>query len=400
VLNTYVLQEERARPRMRWTCRCCAWPLTRSCSVIAVTSYVGVAIAALIIVVVLQPSLLNDAGSAISNVGDIILSRAKPSPPKPSLRNNFTESELEDRLQHRFGKLFRLGTRAPTYFEACLDDQGGTQSPFPMSGAVPPRRPFYDIVGMETVKPCPKIVRRSDVNMTEAKLLFIGVFTVPRNVELRAAIRNSFKRWPNETLRHVSVYFVFGQPWTSEEARQIDEEKLQFGDILMTPSRENMNKGKTFEFFAVASELHPPHVHYLKSDDDTFIVLPNLMAKFSTFSRRDAVYYGFQCAPEPFFCGMCYSFSRALLALIPRPPYDLLREFPEDNLAERWIYYHLDQKRVPVTRFDDRGGFFDWPEAPSDEELARALIPGDRVVAIHPLKTVAKFTTVARFFQP
>ena len=53
-----------------------------------------------------------------------------------------------------------------------------------------------------------------------------------------------------------------------------------------------------------------------------------------------------------------------------------------------------------MTRFDDRGGFFDWPEAPSDEELARALIPGDRVVAIHPLKTVAKFTTVARFFQP
>jgi hypothetical protein len=67
-----------------------------------------------------------------------------------------------------------------------------------------------------------------------------------------------------------------------------------FGDIHVIDMEENMNEGKSYEYFASMAAMFPGNVskqerpwdYVMKVDDDTFLHLPNLVEKLRPMKRE------------------------------------------------------------------------------------------------------------------
>ena len=75
-----------------------------------------------------------------------------------------------------------------------------------------------------------------------------------------------------------------------------------FGDIHMIDMEENMNEGKTYEYFASMAAMYPnggnvsreerKWDYVMKLDDDTFVNLPNLVDKLRPMKREKIWFVG------------------------------------------------------------------------------------------------------------
>ncbi|KAE9462439.1 hypothetical protein C3L33_05644, partial [Rhododendron williamsianum] len=74
---------------------------------------------------------------------------------------------------------------------------------------------------------------------------------------------------------------------------------MRYNDIMILNCKENMNKGKTYTYFSSLPEMlneenkpYPPYHYVLKSDDDTYFRLENLVESLRVLPRED-LYYGY-----------------------------------------------------------------------------------------------------------
>jgi hypothetical protein len=87
--------------------------------------------------------------------------------------------------------------------------------------------------------------------------------------------------------------------WNEKNAHKVQEmqynvtrwENDTFGDILHLECEENLNEGKTYEYFKkVGTEWADKYTHVMKADDDAFVNIPGDFTNFGSnySSRRSA----------------------------------------------------------------------------------------------------------------
>jgi len=149
--------------------------------------------------------------------------------------------------------------------------------------------------------------------LTGKWMLVIGVMSVADDYKLRQTIRSTWiyggaaARGP-EAIRAKSspavVLFVIGVKATKMNNKISDRqlcllkaEQDVYGDLLMIGINENMNLGKTNDFFQLVYRKIPAE-YVMKADQDAFLNIPSLLKELDSLPSC-RLYFGFPCEHAP-----------------------------------------------------------------------------------------------------
>ena len=121
----------------------------------------------------------------------------------------------------------------------------------------------------------------SDSNSAKG-LALMGIFCTAGEFSVREIIRRTSKMLAPGT---ISVKFVICQRISAEMGRQFWAEVQLHDDIILLDCEENMNDGKTCEYFKTAPRYFPNYLYYGKSDTDTYVLYHNLAFALDTAPR-------------------------------------------------------------------------------------------------------------------
>jgi len=121
--------------------------------------------------------------------------------------------------------------------------------------------------------------------------ILIGIWSPFASLARRGIIRHAYNQF-NKDLP-VDVVFVQGdivsrKRKNAHKVREMQHnatrwENQTFGDVLHLDCEENLNEGKTYEYFKkVGTEWTDKYTHVMKADDDTFVNIPGDFAKFGS----------------------------------------------------------------------------------------------------------------------
>ncbi|GAA6055759.1 hypothetical protein JCM3770_006147 [Rhodotorula araucariae] len=221
--------------------------------------------------------------------------------------------------------------------------------------------------------------------------VFVGVFSVDAAADRRNAIRLSYAKHSKpidprtgKPAHNVQLKFILGRP-RKKWAKRVALEMEMFNDVVVLDVEENMNKGKTFAYFAWASENATVPVYYsrpgsaglvdgvrqvgvgfkkadyvVKADDDSFIVLSEL-ERHLRITPRENTYWGY-LVRQRFMAGEVYALSNDLvqyLATYPRPK--SWRIGKEDQRVAKWMRNHPNASSIHW--ITERCQIYDHPKA-------------------------------------
>jgi len=178
-------------------------------------------------------------------------------------------------------------------------------------------------------------------------LLLIGVFSTAENWERRDLIRVLGQQGLGQDVQEqVQFRFILGRSADERWEQRLQREKEVYGDIVELECEENMEEGKTYEFLKwVGSREEGERPRFaMKSDDDTFLVLPNLLQVISSLDCGQNIYLGTSWGAcidlcYPFYMrGMAYGLSWPLIRwlTLANLPYADYRQ-TEDARTGSWF---------------------------------------------------------------
>lgn len=97
----------------------------------------------------------------------------------------------------------------------------------------------------------------------------------------------------------MTVRFVLGLPKDTDRGlmRMMLWEQERFKDLQILHQAENMNEGKSYEYFADLGRTYPaddpqerPWDYAMKADDDTLINIPQLLERLRPLTPREDLY--------------------------------------------------------------------------------------------------------------
>lgn len=164
-----------------------------------------------------------------------------------------------------------------------------------------------------------------EINRNSTKI-FLGVFTKEDNYNRRQIIRDTYLK--NKS-NNVIFKFITGRPTTKKFINEIKE----YHDILPLDIKENMNKGKTYEYFYTIAEIFNNYNldFVIKADDDSYIRL-DLMEKDLNTTNNKMSYWGYLVG-NTFMGGECYGLS-----------FDLVKWIHNSNITRKNKYGHEDSQ--------------------------------------------------------
>ncbi|KAF3334749.1 beta-1,3-galactosyltransferase pvg3-like protein [Carex littledalei] len=237
--------------------------------------------------------------------------------------------------------------------------------------------------------------------------ILVGVLTTADSYERRQLIRLAYSQ-QRGTYHHeeVDVRFVFCSLSKEEQHIIVALEIMQYNDIIILNCTENMNKGKTYDYFSSVPTLFRdhPHDYVMKCDDDTYLRLGNLVESLRNKSRVD-VFYGLvnPCyraddmdyrMNSSFMSGLGYLLSWDLTEWIAES--EIARnntEGPEDIVLASW----LNTAKKGRNRYHNFPTFYDY-KGESDETCFRHdFIP--ETIAIHMLKGNLEWARTLNYFN-
>lgn len=210
--------------------------------------------------------------------------------------------------------------------------------------------------------------------------VLVGVMSIDRYSQRRNMIRQTYARKSSpRDGRHIHVVFAIGQPRPSlRHAIQLEQET--FGDLIILNMKENMNSGKTYEFFNWASNYalipkpstlpsnlvafpsaynnyyytqnydlddveytHPDFV--VKADDDSFIILGELERHLRILPKR-LIYWGY-LIKNKFMGGEAYALSFDLIKWISQSSVVKKHKHgTEDKTTAKWLNHHPQHQDI------------------------------------------------------
>jgi hypothetical protein len=262
-------------------------------------------------------------------------------------------------------------------------------------------------------------------------LTVVGFMSIAEDTHSRERHRSTeHHHWKHHApcIKFVYVIGVEGLPET--QRTQLEKEKQLHKDIVMLGMHENMNHGKSFEWFKFALEEFPKAMYIAKGDVDAFVHPIHLAQQLSSLPSRNLL-YGFDCQhnmeykrgikslkkmskkhsantrlnvistgmryssfdtaatfsnswDEVFMCGMFYLFSRDTIECAMKSD-GLKVNGPEDFVASNWPV----QAACPLNYTSDMYRFFDYPGKEKGEMGAwgQQLGWNKDAVCIHHLKS-------------
>jgi len=188
--------------------------------------------------------------------------------------------------------------------------------------------------------------------------IFIGVVVAYDRFGQRSYIRetyNQMKKYidPRDT---VTVKFIVGKNKEVGMDQLISWENETWGDIVVINQLENMNDGKTYNYFKYLYDTESGKYDYaMKLDDDTFLNIPTLLNVIRPIYPREGAYIG-RSFSEPaykyrfYMLGAGYILSWDYVTYIGQHK-DLPRIGMEDKLLSSWIY----ESGIEITNKFDMG---------------------------------------------
>ena len=237
--------------------------------------------------------------------------------------------------------------------------------------------------------------------------MFFGILTRPDFYARRALLRMAYALQPPPRRAAIDVRFVMCSLDKEEDAVLVALEIITHGDILVLNCTENMNDGKTYDYFSALPRLFPagaePRYDFAgKIDDDTYYRLGALADTLRRKPRRD-MYHGFlnPCHIDPawqYMSGMGYIVSWDVAEWIAASPELRGREIGyEDDVFGRWLRGAGKGKN----RFGEEPRMYDYLDREmygADVNCFRHELIAD-TVAVHKLKDRLKWARTLRFFN-
>uniref|UniRef100_J3MUV4 Hexosyltransferase n=1 Tax=Oryza brachyantha TaxID=4533 RepID=J3MUV4_ORYBR len=130
---------------------------------------------------------------------------------------------------------------------------------------------------------------------------FFGIFTCAHLYERRALLRMAYALQPRPRRAAIDVRFVMCRLDKEEDAVLVALEIITHNDILVLNCTENMNDGKTYEYFSSLPRLFAAgsYDYAGKIDDDTYYRLEALGDTLRRKARRDMGARGLEPRPPP-----------------------------------------------------------------------------------------------------
>ncbi|XP_078156569.1 beta-1,3-galactosyltransferase pvg3-like [Carex rostrata] len=225
--------------------------------------------------------------------------------------------------------------------------------------------------------------------------LLIGILTVPARFERRSLIRLAYSSQPI-TEAHVDIRFILCNITKEEEKTMVSLEVMQYDDIIILNCTESMNSGKTYTYFSNLPKLFTGKDNYdyaIKSDDDTYFRLDNLIESLKDKPRHDMYYgAGFPINEKDFpqfMLGMGYLLSWDLVEWVAESEIPRSEPVgPEDMLTGKW----LNMGNKARNRYNMIPAMYDY----RGSEL-QDFIPG--TIAVHQLKETTRWLYTLKYFD-
>lgn len=144
--------------------------------------------------------------------------------------------------------------------------------------------------------------------------ILISKFTAWYNFDRRLILREIYRRFTRSLnpVDKVDIRFILGRPSLTRTPadRIIELEQETYNDLLILDVLENMNEGKSYEYFAALGKMQPDTLgemersydYAMKLDDDSFLHLPNLLEKLRPLIPRKNTWFVCHCCNFTMSC--------------------------------------------------------------------------------------------------
>lgn len=160
--------------------------------------------------------------------------------------------------------------------------------------------------------------KKQDEIAEQSNLIFIGIMSCAKEYKRRSLLRALYSPF---TLKNsdVKVNFILGLDPDELVNGIIREEAKAYGDLFILEAQENMNQGKTYQFFRQFYERSPvKYAFVMKADTDTYLHMNHIKQLFPQIPN-DHTYWGHICYTHC-MCGGGYAISWDLVEWIARDP--------------------------------------------------------------------------------
>ncbi|TPX35289.1 hypothetical protein SmJEL517_g02353 [Synchytrium microbalum] len=175
------------------------------------------------------------------------------------------------------------------------------------------------------------------INPAASKVLLLGIFSTAEKFGRRQVIRSTYLQ--HRTSR-IDAIFVIGKPKNDVMGAYVALENQLYSDILVLNITENMNEGKTYEYFAAVGRdfEDDEYLYVAKADDDSFILLPRLEYRLDVegADKRTGAYFGHQW--DFYMSGWCYGLSWDLVKWVAHDSHPKANAIGhEDSMTGKWL---------------------------------------------------------------
>ncbi|RXK41661.1 hypothetical protein M231_01161 [Tremella mesenterica] len=212
-------------------------------------------------------------------------------------------------------------------------------------------------------------------------MVFLGIFSAVDKRERRDLYRKVII--PDFPPELVTIKFILGTPAIPENpvgteavARsaallRVKQEMKDHNDMVMLDMIDNIDLGKTHEYFKWVAKTYsgPGRVKgrprfIMKADDDTILVMPNVISAFKDLDCSRNIYWGTSAGRSQYFHeyfrGLAYAMSWPLVSWIGNADMPSAHTIKiEDARTGQWLR-HLDPVTDPIRRIDMGWTMGDW----------------------------------------
>ncbi|KAL9224498.1 hypothetical protein vseg_000524 [Gypsophila vaccaria] len=227
---------------------------------------------------------------------------------------------------------------------------------------------------------------------------------MPEHQQRRHDLRMIYKEQLQDEANKIDIMFVFCNLTKEEHNVLVSLEIMSYNDIIILNCKENLNEGKTYTYFSSLPTIfnsvkgpRPPYHYVMKTDDDTYLRLDNLVTSLRPLPRVD-LYYGY-VIPDPtldpfkhYMSGMGYLVSWDVVEWIRRS--DIPKKYirgPEDLVFGEW----LKRGNRGKNRFSVMWSMYNYPDPPT--RYGHELWPN--TIAVHNLKTQERWIRTLKYFN-